>query len=72
VVVRVLMRVSGQRIAAGAVAAAQLGLPVAAATLGSQLGVLHPGEAGAIMLGAVVTIAAATLAGRRMAGELRA
>jgi len=64
--VHVLMRVSGQRLAAGTLAAAQLGLPVAAATLGTQLGVLHRGEAGAIMLGAMVTIAAATLAGRRL------
>ena len=64
--VHVLMRASGQHLSAGTLAAAQLGLPVAAATLGTQLGVLHRGEAGAIMLGAVVTIAAATLAGRRV------
>src|SRR4051794_25011587 len=64
--VHVLLRASGQRIAAGTLAAAQLGLPVAAVTLGTQLGVLHRGEAGAIILGALVTIAAATLAGRRL------
>jgi len=65
VAVHVLMRVTGQPLAAGTLAAAQLGLPVAAVTLGTQLGVLHRGEAGAIVLGALLTIAAAALAGRR-------
>ena len=45
-------------------AAAQLGVPVAAATLGQQLGVLAPGEAAALLLGALLTIAAATVAAR--------
>jgi Kef-type K+ transport system membrane component KefB len=49
--------------AAGAMAAAQLGVPVAAATLGQQLHLLKPGEPAALMLGALVTIAAATAAG---------
>jgi len=69
VAVHALMRFSSQRLAAGTLAAAQLGLPVAAATLGTQLGVLHRGEAGAIMLGAMLTIAAATVAGGRLAGD---
>lgn len=43
--------------------AAQLGVPVAAATVGSQLGVLRPGEAAALMLGALVTIAVAVAGG---------
>src|SRR4051812_23929771 len=64
--VHVLLRATGQRVALGALAAVQLGLPVAAVTLGTQLGVLHRGEAGAIILGALVTIGAATLAGRRL------
>lgn len=38
--------------------AAQLGVPVAAATMGGRLGVLAPGEATALLLGALVTIAA--------------
>ena len=47
----------------GLLAAAQLGVPVAAATIGSQLGVLEPGEASALMLGAIVTIGLAVLGG---------
>lgn len=39
---------------------AQLGVPVAAATLGTNLGVLAPGESAALLLGALVTIAAVT------------
>jgi Kef-type K+ transport system membrane component KefB len=47
----------------GLLSAAQLGVPVAAATIGSQIGVLRPGEASALMLGAIVTIALAVLGG---------
>jgi len=65
--VHAVLRLTGQPIAYGALAAAQLGLPVAATTLGTQLGVLQRGEAGAIMLGAMVTIAAASWAGARTA-----
>lgn len=43
--------------------AAQLGVPVAAATVGTQAGILEPGEASALMLGALITIAAAVLGG---------
>lgn len=44
---------------------AQLGVPVAAATLGRTQGVLAPGEDAALLLGALVTIAiTATLSGR--------
>lgn len=42
--------------------AAQLGVPVAAATIGRSLGVLAPGEDAALLLGALVTIAATTAA----------
>ncbi|MHA6764968.1 cation:proton antiporter [Streptacidiphilus sp. PAMC 29251] len=63
VVVHAAVRATGQPLAVGVLAAAQLGVPVAAATLGSQLGLLAPGEAAALMLGALVTIAAATVAG---------
>ncbi|HTJ66445.1 MAG TPA: cation:proton antiporter [Actinospica sp.] len=59
-----LMRLTGQPIPFGVLAASQLGVPVAAATLGTQVHVLQPGEAAALMLGALVTIAAAALAGR--------
>lgn len=63
IVVHVAMRVSGQPVALGVLAAAQLGVPVAAATLGTQLHELKPGEAAALMLGALVTVAASSAAG---------
>jgi len=56
-------RGTGQPVPLGMLAAAQLGVPVAAATLGEQLGVLVPGEASALMLGALVSIAVAVLGG---------
>ena len=62
VATHLVLRVVGQPVAMATLAAAQLGLPVAAATLGSQLHLLHTGEAGAIMLGALVTISAGTVA----------
>ena len=49
-------------------ATAQLGLPVAAATLGDQLGLLAPGEDAALLLGALLTIVLA-VAGGRLAGR---
>jgi Kef-type K+ transport system membrane component KefB len=57
------MRLTRQPIAIGALASAQLGVPVAAATLGSQLHLLKPGEPAALILGALVTITVATVAG---------
>lgn len=39
-----------------ALTAAQLGVPVGAAALGTQLGLLRPGEGAAMLLGAVLTI----------------
>jgi Kef-type K+ transport system membrane component KefB len=56
-------RLLGEPVPLALLASAQLGIPVAAATVGSQLHVLHPGEAAAIILGALVTIAIATAAG---------
>ncbi len=67
VVVHLAPRVSGQPLAAGAMAAAQLGVPVASATLGSQLNLLRPGEAAALILGALVTVVVATAAAGRLA-----
>lgn len=65
------MRATGQPIGLGILAAAQLGVPVSAVTLGEQSGVLATGEVPAIVLGAPVTIAAAAVvsrsAGRRPA-----
>lgn len=49
----------------GLLTAAQLGVPIAAASLGHQLGVLAPGEDTALLLGCLVTIGAtAVLSGR--------
>jgi Kef-type K+ transport system membrane component KefB len=54
-------------------AAAQLGVPVAAATVGRQLDVLAPGEGAALVLGALialaVTVAGGSLAARRTPSE---
>jgi Kef-type K+ transport system membrane component KefB len=57
------MRLSKQPIPLGMLAAAQLGVPVAAATLGTQLHLLQPGEPAALILGALVTIGVASVAG---------
>jgi len=57
------MRLTGQPVWYGGLAAAQLGVPVAAATLGEQLHLLHPGEGSALILGALITIAVAIWAG---------
>jgi Kef-type K+ transport system membrane component KefB len=67
VLAHVALRVSGQPLRVGGLAAAQLGVPVGAATLGTQLHLLRPGEAPAIVLGALVTIAVSVLAGARLA-----
>jgi Kef-type K+ transport system membrane component KefB len=66
VVAHSAMRLTRQPLAIGALASAQLGVPVAAATLGSQLHLLKPGEPAALILGALITIAVATLAGGRV------
>lgn len=53
----------GQPLTLAVLASAQLGVPVAAATLGTEQGLLAPGEPSALMLGAIVTIAATSIAG---------
>ena len=60
----VALAVTGQPVAVAALAATQVGVPVAAATLGTQLGVLHPGESAALLLGALITIASASVSAR--------
>lgn len=52
-----------QPVSMAALSCAQLGVPVAAATLATQLGLLGPGEAPAMILGALVTVAVAAVAG---------
>jgi len=63
VAVHALTRMVGQPVAFAVLASAQVGVPVAAATIGSQLHILHQGEAAALLLGALITISAAILGG---------
>lgn len=56
-----LLALTRQPLPVALTTAAQLGVPVAAATTGTQLHLLAPGEDTAILLGALVTIAATTL-----------
>ena len=59
----------GLPLSLGVLSAAQLGVPVAAASIGTQLQVLLPGEAAALLVGALVTIAASAVAGSRAASS---
>ncbi|MET3812103.1 cation:proton antiporter [Arthrobacter sp. UYEF3] len=61
------LRAFGVPLPLGVISAAQLGVPVAAASIGNQLHVLQPGEDAALLLGALVTIAASAAAGSRAA-----
>ncbi|OBI82202.1 cation:proton antiporter [Mycobacterium sp. 1245805.9] len=56
-------RLLGQPLTLAALSAAQLGVPVAAATIGGEEHLLVPGEASALMFGALLTIAGTSLAG---------
>jgi Kef-type K+ transport system membrane component KefB len=49
----------------GLLSSAQLGVPVAAVTIGTQSNLLLPGEAAALILGALVTIGVSAIAGGR-------
>lgn len=62
VVAHCVGRLTGQPIALAALAAAQLGVPVAAATLGTQNHLLSAGEPSALMLGALLTIGVTSVA----------
>ena len=55
-------RLVSQPLLLGVMAAGQLGVPIAAAALGTQLHLLAPGEDAALLLGALLTIAATTVA----------
>lgn len=61
------LRVVGVPLPLGILSAAQLGVPVAAASIGTELHVLLPGENAALLLGALVTIVASSIAGSRAA-----
>jgi hypothetical protein len=65
-------RVFGQPLTLAVLSAAQLGVPVAAATLGTQRQLLAPGEPSALMLGALVTVATTSIAGALAARRQRA
>jgi Kef-type K+ transport system membrane component KefB len=56
-------RVLGQPLTLAALAAAQLGVPVAAATLGIEQHLLADGEPSALILGALITIGVTSVAG---------
>ena len=60
-------RLLGQPLTLAALSAAQLGVPVAAATIGTQEHLLAAGEASALMLGALLTIACTSIAGALVA-----
>jgi Kef-type K+ transport system membrane component KefB len=61
------LRILGQPLPLAIMTASQLGVPVAAATIGSQLHLLEPGEASAMILGALISIGASAAAGSRAA-----
>ena len=56
-------RLFGQPLTLAVLSAAQLGVPVAAATLGTEQHLLAPGEPSALMLGALITVATTSVAG---------
>ncbi len=62
-------RVLGQPLHLAALTAAQMGVPVAAATIGDEQQLLLPGEASALILGALITVAATAVASRRAVRE---
>ena len=53
----------GQPASYAMLASAQLGVPVAAATIGGQLGLLEPGEGAALVLGSLVVLAVTVTGG---------
>jgi Kef-type K+ transport system membrane component KefB len=65
-------RLFGQPLTLAVLSAAQLGVPVAAATLGTEQHLLAPGEPSALMLGALVTVVTTSIAGVVAARRQRA
>jgi Kef-type K+ transport system membrane component KefB len=62
-----VLRVVRAPLSLGAISAAQLGVPVAAATIGQQTHVLSAGEPSALILGALITIAGLAVGSARAA-----
>ncbi|MDO5752539.1 cation:proton antiporter [Arthrobacter sp.] len=69
IAIHLLSRIFGLALSLGVLSASQLGVPIAAATIGIQQNLLAPGEPAALVLGALITIAAATVAGSRYASR---
>jgi Kef-type K+ transport system membrane component KefB len=63
VLAHLVARVLGQPLPLAMLAVAQLGVPVAAVTIGTQLGLLEPGEGAALVLGALLTLGVAIAGG---------
>jgi Kef-type K+ transport system membrane component KefB len=63
IVLHGLSRLVGQPLPLAVLACAQLGVPVAAVTLGEQNGRLQPGEGGAILAAALITVGVAAACG---------
>lgn len=69
IAIHLLSRIFGLALSLGVLSASQLGVPIAAATIGIQQNLLAPGEPAALVLSALITIAAATVAGSRYASR---
>ncbi|MCW2759614.1 MAG: cation:proton antiporter [Nocardioidaceae bacterium] len=65
VLAHLVSRLLGAPLPLAMLAAAQLGVPVAATTIGNQLGLFRPGEGSALVLGALITIGVAVLGSSR-------
>jgi Kef-type K+ transport system membrane component KefB len=65
-------RIVAQPLLLAVVASGQLGVPIAAAALGTQLHLLQPGEDAALLIGALLTIATTTVAASVRARRERA
>ena len=61
-VIHACARVVGQPLSLAVLAGAQLGVPVAAVTIGTRNGLLSPGEGGAIVLAALISVAITAVA----------
>ncbi|WP_199245756.1 cation:proton antiporter [Leifsonia sp. AG29] len=72
VAAHLVSRAAGLPLGQGVASAGQLGVPVAAVTLGIRTGALLPGEDGAILLGALVSVGFATLAVATLARRQKA
>ena len=66
VLAHLAMWLTKQRPSLGVLASAQLGVPIAAVAVGTQRHLLAAGESAAIILGALITVAAATMASRQL------